>query len=87
VVAGSQPADALADLLHDAGTLVAADDRQREGQVARGQVLVAVAHAAGGDLDQHLTLLGWVELDVFDAPGRVELPENGCFRLHGDPPV
>ena len=35
VVARLQPADALADLLHDAGALVAADDRQREGQVAR----------------------------------------------------
>ena len=68
VVAGRQPADVLADLLDDAGALVAADDRQLERQVAGHQVLVGVAHAGGGDLHQHLTGLGLVEVDLLDAP-------------------
>ena len=74
VVAGRQPADAGADLLHDAGALVAADDRQRERQVAGDEVLVGVAHARRRQLDQHLTGPGRVELDLLDAPRRIRLP-------------
>ena len=83
VVAGGQPADVLADLLDDAGALVAADDRQLEREVTGQQVLVGVAQAGGGDLHQHLTGLGLVELDLLDAPRRVDLPEDRGLGLHG----
>ena len=86
VVAGREPADTRADLLHDAGALMAADDRQLERQVAGDQVLVAVAHARCGQLDQHLARAWWIELDLFDAPRRVDLPQNGSFRLHVQTP-
>src|SRR4029079_19345221 len=39
-----------------------------------------------GDLDQHLAVLGLVELDVLDAPRRVDLPEDRSLGLHVYPP-
>ena len=41
-------------------------------------MLVAVAHAAGGDLDQHLTGLRRIELDLLDAPRRVDAPTGSA---------
>jgi hypothetical protein len=86
VVAGLQPRDALADLLDDAGALVAADDGQRERQVAGHQVLVGVAHTRRRHLDEDLALLGRVELDLLDAPILADHPEDGGLRLHTNPP-
>ena len=82
VVAGREPADALADLFDDAGALVATDDRQLERQVTGDEVLVGVAHARRGELDQHLARSGGVEFDVLDAPRLVRFPEDCGFRLH-----
>ena len=53
-----------------------------DGHVAGEQVLVGVAHARGGELDEDLALLGRVELNGLDAP-RLTVPQNGCFGLHG----
>ena len=57
------------------------------GQIARDQVLVAVAHPAGGQLDQHLTGLGRVEFDLLDAPRRVSLPQDRGLGLHSRTPM
>ena len=39
------------------------------------------------DLDQHLPRLRRIELDLLDAPRRVELAEDGGLGLHRKPPV
>ena len=77
------------DLHHDAGALVAADHGGAgvaPGQIAGDEVLVAVAHAGGGELDQHLTVLRRVELDLLDAPRRVEFVQDSSASSHGSPP-
>ena len=68
VVTGGQPADALADLLDHAGTLVATDDRQLEREISRHEMLVGVTHPGCGQFDQHFAGLRVVELDLLDAP-------------------
>ena len=68
VVARRDPGDALADLEHDAGALVTADDGRDAGQVAGADVVVGVAHAGGHHLHEDLTGLGRVELDLLDRP-------------------
>ena len=88
VVAGGHAEHAVADLQHDAGTLVAADQRRLGGgarEVAGHQVLVAVAHAAGDDLHQHLAGLGRIEFDLLDAPRCVASTKNCGLGLHGCP--
>jgi hypothetical protein len=45
VIARGNPADAFAYLLNNAGAFVAAHDGKSERKVARGEVLVRVAHA------------------------------------------
>ena len=55
VVAGRHVVDALPDRLDHAGALVAEHDRHAAvAQVPLGQVQVGVAHARGGDPDEHL---------------------------------
>ena len=83
VVTRLQPADVLADLLDDAGTLVTADDRQLERQVAGHEVLVGVTQPRRGQLDEDLPGLRRIELDLLDAPRRVGLPQDGGLGLHG----
>jgi hypothetical protein len=67
---------------HDAGALVAADDRERHRDVAGDQVLVGVAQPARGELDQYLALLRRVELSVLDLPFLVQTPEHRGLGLH-----
>ena len=89
VVADLERADARADLHHDAGTLVAADARRLAGdagEIAGHHMLVAVAHAAGSQLDQHFAGLRRIEVDLFDAPRRVSFPQNRGFGLHSRNP-
>jgi hypothetical protein len=50
--------DAGADLLDNAGALVAADDREPRDQVAVDQVQVGVAEPGGDVPDQDLAVLG-----------------------------
>ena len=82
VVAGGDAGDARADLLDDAGALVAADDREGDGDVAGDEVGVGVAQPGGGQLDEDLLLLGRVELDLLDAPLLAEAPQHGGLDLH-----
>src|SRR5690348_6721075 len=70
------------DARHDAGPLVAADDRERHRDVAGDQVLVGVAQPARGELDQDLALLRGVELDFLDLPLLVQTPEHRGLGLH-----
>ena len=70
VVTRGQPSHAGTDFFHHAGTLVPTDDGQRTGEVTGDEMLVGVAHARCGQLDEHLTLTGRVELDRLDAPVR-----------------
>ncbi len=89
MVAWGKREHARTDFHHDTGTLVPADARRIRrgtGEVASDQVLVAVAHPAGSQLDQHLTGLGRIELDLLDAPRRVAFPEDRGFGLHSRTP-
>ena len=70
---------------HHASALVATDQRRFgrcPGEVARHQVLIAVAHTAGMDLHQHFACLRRVEFDLLDAPRAAPLPENCSLCLH-----
>ncbi len=79
---GSMPVDAGADLFHDAGAFVAADHRERDGDVAGDQVGVGMAQPGGGELDEDLLLLRRVEVDLLDAPLLPEAPQDGGLDLH-----
>ena len=85
VVAGGQPADPLADLGDDASTFVTTDDRQVERQVTGDEVLVGVTQTRGRQLDENFAGSRWVELDLFHAPRRPELPQDRCLCLHHIP--
>ena len=74
VVARLDARDARADLLDDAGALVAADDREARHDVAVAEVLVGVAQPGGHPADQHLALLGLVELELDDLPVAARSP-------------
>jgi hypothetical protein len=87
VVAGRHALDVLAGRLHDAGALVAEDRGRVAGRVgaARG-VEVGVAHAAGGEPNEHLAGLRAVELDVLDDERLRELLQDGRANAHGRRP-
>ena len=48
-------------------------------------MLVGVAQAGRGPLDQHLVPPGRVEVDLIDLPVLLPTPQYGCMRLHGPP--
>ena len=74
--------DAGADLLDDAGALVAADDREPGNQVAVDQVQVGVAEPGGDVPDQHLAVLGGVQVEFHDFERLVRVVQYGCPGLH-----
>ncbi len=82
VVPGLDLGDAGADLLDDAGALVAADDREARGQVPVGQVQVRVAQPRRGVLDQHLTGARAVEVEFHDLERLAGLEQDCSFGLH-----
>ena len=69
VTDGEVVAGVRADLLHDAGGLVAQRHRQRPGPVAVDHREVRVAQAGGLDPDQDLPGPGRIELELFDDKG------------------
>ena len=83
VVAGRERSYARPDLLHDSSGFVAENERKRLRKVAVDDVQVAVAHTAGCDPDEHLTLLRRSQVDLEHLHGPARLPENGRLRLHG----
>ena len=88
VVADLEVVDFGADLGHDSGSLVPAEDRcPRERDHPVVEVLVGVADPGRRELDHHLAALGRIDLDLFDAPARVGpgLPEQRSHGLHRSP--
>ncbi len=53
------------------------------GQVARAQVVVGVAHARRGELDEHLAGLRRVQVELDHVPRLSGFPHHGCASLHG----
>jgi hypothetical protein len=74
--------DPGADLDDDSGTLVAADDGDRRGQVTGADVVVGVAESGGLEGHQDFALLWRVEVDFFDAPILFVIPQDGGIHLH-----
>src|SRR3954469_6596835 len=75
-----------AALLDDPGALVAADDGEAGHDVTVAQVLVRVAEAGRLEADQHLVVLGVVEIEFDDLPVAAQLPQHRCPCLHEAPP-
>ncbi len=86
VVAGGQRRYARADLLHDAGALVAEYGREAPLRVlpAHG-VGVGVADAGGGEPHQHFAGPGAFEVDLGHLERCPRLPAHGGADLHADP--
>src|SRR5215216_6283681 len=61
---------------------MAADDREARHDVTVAQVLVGVAQAGSHPADQHLPLLGLVEVQLGDLPIATGIPQHGCPGLH-----
>jgi hypothetical protein len=88
MIAGLEPVDALADLDDHARTLMTPDHGRRRccaREIAGHDVLVAVAHPGRLELDEHLAVLGRIELDLLDAPRRVEFMQDSSASSHGSP--
>jgi hypothetical protein len=83
-VAGLHVAHALADSLHDPGTLVTEHRRGIAGRVRAGsRVHVGVADAARLEADQHLARPGLSEIDLGGVQRRPELLQDRGTDLHG----
>jgi hypothetical protein len=80
VVARLHGADFRADLLDDAGALVAQHRRQRVRVGALHEVQVGVAEAGGLGADQHLVRARLVDLDVFDLKRLAHFAQHGGFH-------
>ena len=88
MVADLEVGDAFADLVHDSGALMAAEHREPSHRDAAGhQVVIGVAHPGGFHPDLDLALAGVTDLDLFDRPLLVEVPEQSAFGLHSNPPL
>ena len=74
---GATAADLGADLLDDAGALVAQDDRRLDRRVALPEEQVGVAQPAGADAHQRLARAQRRRRDLLDAQRRVELGHDG----------
>ena len=68
VVTGLEPAAARADLLDDPGSLVPADQRIADRDVAGTQVIIGMAQACRDEPDEHLPGLGRVKVKFGDLP-------------------
>ncbi len=73
---------AAADGLDDARALVPGDDRQRVLGRSADEVVIAVADAAGGELDAHLARARVGEVERLDDEGGVRLVEYGGLNTH-----
>jgi hypothetical protein len=65
MVTSLDPGHSRPHCLHDASAFVTADDRVRDigAPIPCDQMLIRVAHARGSELDEDLTLSGWIEFD------------------------
>ena len=65
--------DAIADAFDNSGAFVAEDAGKPGGHDAGDDGVIRMTHAAGGHADQHLAAFRFVELDILDAHGLIEL--------------
>jgi hypothetical protein len=63
---------------------VAADHRERPGQVAGDDVFVGVAQSAAAEFDENLTRLRRIEVDLLDTPFGAAFPENRRLCFHSN---
>ena len=83
MVAGLDAGDAGADGLDDPRALVPAHEREADVAAAlTADVLVGVAQACGLVADQHLVLLGRVEIEFGDLPVGAGLVQHRRSRRH-----
>ena len=87
MVAWLEPGHAGADLLDHPGPLVAAHDRVPHRDVTGTQVVVRVAQAGRREPDEHLALLGRIEVHLDDLPVLAHVPEHRCPGLHALSPA
>lgn len=73
---------ARADLLDDARTFVAADDREPRHQIAVGQVQIGVAQTGGHIPDQHFACPGAVKIQLDDLKGLASLEQHSRPGFH-----
>jgi hypothetical protein len=66
----------------DTGAFVAADDRNRCGQVPGSDVVIGVAESGGLEGHQDFTVARGIEVDFFDAPILFVVPQDGGIHLH-----
>ncbi len=83
VIAWHQAGHAGTDRLDDPGALVPADQRQL-GTGAEAQVLVRVAQAGVGELDQYFPVARRLDFDVVDFPVAAWPGQQGSFRINHD---
>ena len=76
--------DAFAHLHHDASALMA-QHRRKDALwvIARQGESIGMAHACVRDLDQHLTFLGWSDIDLDNLQGLSSLKGHGGTGFHG----
>src|SRR6185437_13960089 len=87
VVARLEPGHPGADLLDHPRALVPADDRVPHRDVTGAQVVVRVTQPGGGEPDQHLALLGRIEVHLDDLPVLAHVPEHRCPGFHALSPL
>ena len=85
VVARLNAGDPFAHLDHNARALMAQHDRKQPfGVFARERESVRVADAGVRDLDQHLTLARWRDVDLDNLQRLASFKGDGCTRFHKD---
>ena len=75
VVAHGDGGDAGSDGVHDAGALVAADDRQWDADAGDAREHVGVAHPDTDDAHEHLTRPGLAQFELLDRVRRLGISE------------
>jgi hypothetical protein len=86
VVTRCKTLDARSGLDDDARCFMTEDERHRLRQLTVDYVEIARAHAARGDLHEHLARFRRREFDFQDLDRFARAPENGCLHLHlGEP--
>ena len=82
VIAGLDVGHARADGIDHARAFMPADDGQRVARRAGDEMIIAVADAAGGELDAHFARARLGEVERFDGEGGVRLAQQRRLNLH-----
>jgi hypothetical protein len=82
MIAGLEVVDVTAGGFDDAGPFVAGNEGHGMLGSPRDEVIVAVAHAAGGKANENFTILGFLEVNFFNDKGHLGAKEEGSFYFH-----